>query len=193
MTSPSPTGGRAKPLGWITRESRRRLTEDGGNCKGAVPVHHKPSSAAIIPVFDSPEFYVAQKEPAMTSQTEHPLDAAIHQTLSDIKMACDLPITLAGYAMTPLQSHLDQLLKHKAELLTKPPYLIDLKGEDEDVVDAELPPIHEGLLLLPLTGNEIRYLLYVLASQEKTYPDTPPVPADDHWKVRAKLRELAGA
>ena len=46
---------------------------------------------------------------------------------------------------------------------------------------------------MPLTGNEIRYLLYVLASQEKTYPDTPPVPADDHWKVRAKLRELAGA
>lgn len=36
---------------WMTRESRLRL-RDGGNCKGAVPVHGKRSNAACLPLFD---------------------------------------------------------------------------------------------------------------------------------------------
>ena len=36
---------------WMTRESERRLAK-GGNCKGAVPVHGKPSSTAIVPLYD---------------------------------------------------------------------------------------------------------------------------------------------
>jgi len=36
---------------WMTRESEWRLA-NGGNSKGAVPVHGKPSSTAVIPLYD---------------------------------------------------------------------------------------------------------------------------------------------
>lgn len=35
---------------WMTHESHYRL-KDGGNCKGAVPVHGKPSSTAKLPLY----------------------------------------------------------------------------------------------------------------------------------------------
>lgn len=46
---------RGGPVAWMTRESAARL-KDGGNCRGAVPVHQKRSTIATIPV------YVRQEE-----------------------------------------------------------------------------------------------------------------------------------
>ena len=38
---------------WMTEESKYRLAL-GGNCKGAVPVHGKPSATAKIPLYTMP-------------------------------------------------------------------------------------------------------------------------------------------
>lgn len=40
-----------RPRAWMTRESALRM-QGGGNAKGAVPVHGKRSSAAVIPLYD---------------------------------------------------------------------------------------------------------------------------------------------
>ena len=46
-----------EPVAWMTHESNMRLT-DGGNCKGAVPVHQQRSHASSIPLYAIPEGYV---------------------------------------------------------------------------------------------------------------------------------------
>ena len=46
------------PCAWMTEESARRLV-DGGNCKGAVPVHSKRSTTAKIPMYDQAEINAA--------------------------------------------------------------------------------------------------------------------------------------
>lgn len=39
-----------EPVAWMSNESKRRLA-DGGNRKGAVPVHQRKSSISKIPLF----------------------------------------------------------------------------------------------------------------------------------------------
>ena len=46
-----------EPVAWMTHESSMRL-KDGGNCKGAVPVHQQRSHASSIPLYAIPEGYV---------------------------------------------------------------------------------------------------------------------------------------
>ena len=46
-----------EPVAWMTHESSMRL-KDGGNCKGAVPVHQQQSHASSIPLYAIPEGYV---------------------------------------------------------------------------------------------------------------------------------------
>jgi hypothetical protein len=40
------------PSFWMTHESKFRLENQGGNCKGAVPVHGTRSNTANIPLYD---------------------------------------------------------------------------------------------------------------------------------------------
>lgn len=44
---------RQEPYVWMTSESKWRL-QNGGNCKGAVPVHKKKSNASNIPLYLCP-------------------------------------------------------------------------------------------------------------------------------------------
>ena len=46
-----------EPVAWMTHESSMRL-KDGGNCKGAVPVHQQRSHASSIPLYAIPDGYV---------------------------------------------------------------------------------------------------------------------------------------
>ena len=46
-----------EPVAWMTHESSMRL-KDGGNCKGAVPVHQQRSHASSIPLYAIPKGYV---------------------------------------------------------------------------------------------------------------------------------------
>jgi hypothetical protein len=39
------------PIGWMTRESRARLTSFGNGSRGSVPLHSKRSNVACLPVF----------------------------------------------------------------------------------------------------------------------------------------------
>lgn len=49
--SASPVDITVKARFWLTHESKSRLA-DGGNSRGAVPVHGKPSATAIIPLYE---------------------------------------------------------------------------------------------------------------------------------------------
>ena len=40
-----------RPFCWMTDESKYRLVEQGGNSKGSVPVHKRPSATAKIPLY----------------------------------------------------------------------------------------------------------------------------------------------
>lgn len=51
------------PYAWMTGESQRRLAA-GGNCKGAVPVHGKPSATATIPLYLHPPALGVAPSPA---------------------------------------------------------------------------------------------------------------------------------
>ena len=44
----------AEPVAWMTYESKHRLS-NGGNCKGAVPVHKNPSHASCVPLYTAPQ------------------------------------------------------------------------------------------------------------------------------------------
>ena len=43
-----------EPVAWMTYESKHRLS-NGGNCKGAVPVHKNPSHASCVPLYTAPQ------------------------------------------------------------------------------------------------------------------------------------------
>ncbi|NHZ94600.1 DUF551 domain-containing protein [Massilia sp. CCM 8734] len=82
---PAPTAAPAQPAGrvelpeaklWMTHESRYRL-QDGGNCKGAVPVHGKKSSTAKLPLFTEDQMRAALAQ----SADQDKLDAARYRAL----------------------------------------------------------------------------------------------------------------
>jgi hypothetical protein len=50
-----------KPFAWMTHESKARLS-DGGNCKGAVPVHGKSSATSVLPLFTASQLRQAVQE-----------------------------------------------------------------------------------------------------------------------------------
>ena len=54
-----------EPVAWISHESMRRLRE-GGNCKGTVPVHLKPSHTSTIPLYLAPP----KREPLTEAELE---------------------------------------------------------------------------------------------------------------------------
>ena len=67
-----------EPTYWMTWESKYRL-EQGGNAKGAVPVHAKRSSTAIIPLYTSPP---APAQPADSSVVWHSV-GELEQAIKD--------------------------------------------------------------------------------------------------------------
>lgn len=58
-----------EPVAWISHESMRRLRE-GGNCKGTVPVHLKPSHTSTIPLYTAPP----KREPLTEREIQECID-----------------------------------------------------------------------------------------------------------------------
>lgn len=74
---PSPS----QPVAYMTREAVRRLA-DGGNCKGAVPVHLKRSKVACIPLYADQPARIASLEAELVA-ARSALDK-IHAIRNDI-------------------------------------------------------------------------------------------------------------
>jgi hypothetical protein len=64
---------RFTPSVWMTYESALRLAVDGGNCKGAVPVHSKRSATSTIPLYDQATLDAAFS----AGRDEEPMDMAL--------------------------------------------------------------------------------------------------------------------
>lgn len=71
---------------WMTKESKRRIAF-GGNCKGAVPVHGKPSAAAVLPLYDQDELDATVAKEIVAAAGAYPDLLAALQELHDATKA----------------------------------------------------------------------------------------------------------
>lgn len=69
---------------WMTRESRYRLAQ-GGNCKGAVPVHSKQSSTAKLPLFTADQLQAHTRAALAQPAAQDKLTAAAPELLAALK------------------------------------------------------------------------------------------------------------
>lgn len=126
----------------------------------------------------------------MTSQTESPLDAAIRTTLDDIATAGMLQGAAQLAAVLPLQTHLDTLLMHKAELLVRQQYMApEAPLEPPTGKGVPLWPVGEEVALSAIPIVEVDYLLRVLEEHERRQL-VRPNPSSDHARVVARLRSM---
>ena len=70
-----------EPLAWMSKESKWRLKQ-GGNSKGAVPVHKNKTTISKIPLYTTPP----QRKPLTDEEIDELWDEAVKYAPSEVRI-----------------------------------------------------------------------------------------------------------